>query len=105
MTAVHCASEIRRICAKMFAIRPFIHTENRQAVETYLDTTWKEITTLSYSLASSPLQSDDLKERFQSYVDAEEQRLKEGLEIFKYNIDAIDTLRLITGAGRIEKVS
>ncbi|KAI0767749.1 hypothetical protein C8Q74DRAFT_1318273 [Fomes fomentarius] len=90
MTAAQYTRGICHICAKMFAIRPLIHTANRQAVMKYLDTVWLDITTLTHSLAS--------------YVGAEEQRLREGLETFRYDIDALDTLQLITGPGRIEKI-
>ena len=49
--------------------------------------------------------SDYLEERFRSYVETEEERLRDGLETVKYAIDGMDTLSLITGQGRIEKVS
>ena len=104
MTATVYREKIVEICAKMFAIRPLIHPANRNAVNQYLDTVWKKVATLTSSLVGKT-QTDALKGRFQSYVDAEEQRLREGLETFKYDIDAIDTLSLITGPGRIEKVT
>jgi hypothetical protein len=43
-------------------------------------------------------------ERFKSYLEAEETRLSTSLKAVNYNIDGTDTLTLITGAGRIEKV-
>ena len=45
-----------------------------------------------------------LQERFKSYVEAEEEWLHEGLETVRYDINAMDTLLLVTGPGRIEKV-
>ncbi len=103
MTATYYTEKIVEICANMFAIRPHIHPANRNAVNKYLDTVWKKVTTLTASLVRWSW-SDELKEHFLSYVDAEEQRLREGLENFKFDIDAMDTLTLITGPGRIEKV-
>ena len=103
MTATYYRDKIVEICAKMFSIRPLIHSSNRNAVDKYLQTVWKRVCTLTSSLVSTS-QADTLQARFQSYVDAEEQRLREGLETVRYDIDAIDTLSLITGPGRIEKV-
>ncbi len=103
MTATYYRQKIVEICAKMFAIRPHIHPANRNAVNKYLSNVWKKVATLTDSLVRWSW-SDELKGRFISYVDAEEQRLREGLETFKYDIDAMDTLTLITGPGRIEKV-
>ncbi|KAI0752480.1 hypothetical protein C8Q80DRAFT_1146274 [Daedaleopsis nitida] len=102
MTATSYRSKIDDISAKMFAIRSLIHPANRNAVNTYLNTVWTKIKTLTASMVGYS-QSDELQERFQSYVDSEEQRLREGLETFRYDIDAMDTLVLLTGPGRIEK--
>ena len=104
MTATKYRDMIAMICAKMFAIRPQIHPANRHAVNKYLQTIWKKISTLSNSVIRTT-QPESLQERFKSYVEAEEQRLREGLETAKYDIDATDTLLLVTGPGRIEKVS
>ena len=104
MAATRYRDEIVEICSKMFAIRPQIHSANRVAVDKYLQTVWKRICTLTSSLATT-YQSDTLDERFRSYVDAEEQRLREGLETARYKIDETETLALITGPGRIEEVS
>lgn len=77
---------------------------NSRAVEKYLSTVYKRACTLTSSFACAN-ESDALQARFQSYIDAEEERLRVGLETVRYDIDAIDTLTLITGPGRIEKVS
>ncbi len=42
---------------------------------------------------------------FLPYVQDEEKRLKAQLEAFQYSIDAPDSLLLITGSGRLERVS
>ncbi|KAI0666566.1 hypothetical protein C8Q78DRAFT_1107669 [Trametes maxima] len=102
MTATYYRDKIIEILARMFSMRPLIHPANAQAVEKYLETVYKRACTLTSSFVCTS-QSDALKARFQSYVNAEEQRLREGLETVRYDIDAIDTLALITGPGRIEK--
>ncbi len=43
--------------------------------------------------------------KFLPYVQAEEKRLKVQLEVLQYNIDASDSLLLIMGLGRLERVS
>lgn len=103
MAAMRYRDMIVDICEKMFAIRPRIHLANRNPVNEYLETVWKRISTLTSSFVTT-CQPESLQERFKSYVDAEEQRLREGLETVKYGIDAMDTLLLVTGPGRIEKV-
>ncbi|KAI0633741.1 hypothetical protein C8Q77DRAFT_1157905 [Trametes polyzona] len=102
MTATYYRDKIIEILAKMFSLQSQIHPANAQAVEKYLEAVYKRVCTLTSSLVTVD-ESDALKARFQSYVDAEEQRLREGLETIRYDIDAIDTLTLITGPGRIEK--
>ncbi|KAI0360925.1 hypothetical protein OH77DRAFT_1517315 [Trametes cingulata] len=102
ITATYYRDKITEITAKMFSLEPLIHAANAQASAAYLETVWKRISTLTSSILGN-YQPDALKERFQDYVDAEEQRLREGLETVRYDIDAMDTLTLITGPGRIEK--
>ena len=103
MTTTSYARKIDVLFSKMFAIRPRIRTANRKAVDEYLDTVWRGVCDLTASF-SRIYESDDLQERFQSYVETEEQRLIEKLETIRYDVDAIDTLSLIIGSGRIEKV-
>ena len=104
MTMTKYRDMIDNICAKMFAIRPQVHPKNRHAVDWYLQTVWKKITTLTASFDPT-YQDESLEKRFKSFVEAEEERLREGLELVKYHIDATDTLWLVTGPGCIENVS
>lgn len=104
MTATYYRNKIVDLLGKMFAVQSLIHPANAQAVENYLATVYKSVCTLTSSFVCAN-ESDALEARFQSYVDEEEKRLREGLETVRYDIDAIDTLTLVTGPGRIEKVS
>ncbi len=104
MTATKYRDMIATLCAKMFAVRSQVHPANQHAIDRYLKTVWKNVSTLCNSVVRTD-QAESLQERFKSYVEAEEQRLREGLETIKYDIDAMDTLLLVTGPGRIEKVS
>ncbi|EED77713.1 predicted protein [Postia placenta Mad-698-R] len=78
--------KIHEIFEKMFAIRPHLHEANVLMIDSYLSEIWAK-----------------LLERFQSYIDAEEERLKKNLEAIKYHVDDSTSLALVTGPGRIEK--
>ncbi|KAI0770883.1 hypothetical protein BD413DRAFT_613421 [Trametes elegans] len=102
MTMSRYASEIDHLLEKMFSVKSHILPANRRSVERYLDSVWSPITELTTAFRRVE-RYDTVAERFQSYVDAEETRLREELARMRYDIDAADTLQLITGPGRIEK--
>ncbi|KAI8975832.1 hypothetical protein BD414DRAFT_497057 [Trametes punicea] len=102
MTAMYYREKIIDILTKMLAMRPLILEANREFVRAYLEKIYERVCNLVYSLVGEE-QPESLKARFQSYVDAEEERLRQGLETVKYDIDGMDTLTLIIGPGRIEK--
>lgn len=86
----------------MFALLPHLRQENKKYAYEYLDKVWRPIVTLNAAF-NGGVGPDVLYKTFQSYVDAEEQRLKQSLDMARCNIDAMDTLHLIMGPGRIEK--
>ncbi|KAF8529742.1 hypothetical protein BU17DRAFT_36449, partial [Hysterangium stoloniferum] len=102
MTLADYSSKIWELTGKMFAILPTIRSENLCFVNDYLKQVYKRVTTLQNSVNAS-YRNEVLKARFQSYVDAEEERLKKNLQAIKYDIDELDTIALVTGPGRIEK--
>ncbi|KAI0360921.1 hypothetical protein OH77DRAFT_1418971 [Trametes cingulata] len=93
---------IVEIFAKMFALLPRIRPENKKFAYDYLCSVWQPIVTLTAAF-NGAIAPDIVSQTFRSYVEAEEERLRQSLETVRYNIDALDTLRLITGPGRIEK--
>lgn len=98
------ALQIRELIAKMFAILPKILPANSAAINYYLNCLYVPITTLEASVNECH-DNSGLQARFKTYVDKEEARLKANLEAVNYDIDALDTLVLITGPGRIERVT
>ncbi|KAI0061160.1 hypothetical protein BV25DRAFT_1805982 [Artomyces pyxidatus] len=97
------AQKIASIFAKMEGIRDVILTANRGAAEFYLGEVWSAVHTLTVTIkdeAPGPFQ-----EKFTTYVESEEARLKANLEAVDYIIDGKDTLSLITGGGRPEKTT
>ncbi|KAF8529739.1 hypothetical protein BU17DRAFT_79839 [Hysterangium stoloniferum] len=102
MTLTEYSSKIRELIGKMFAILPNIKSENLSFVNDYLGKVCQRVTTLQASVNFS-YRNEVLQARFQSYVDAEEERLRKNLQEVAYDIDAMNTLVLVTGPGQIEK--
>ncbi|KAI0644514.1 hypothetical protein C8Q79DRAFT_777234 [Trametes meyenii] len=107
MSSLRYTHKIQAIFAEMFAMLPYMRSENHKEAYRYLERVWSKITNASYGLIQAHSEDDDdddkLWARFESYVEAEEKRLDEGLQTVRYYIDALDTVSLITGPGRIEK--
>lgn len=89
--------------SKMFSLLPDIRPANLPAVHDYIESVYRPISTLVVSVNSAPI-DEALHAHFKKYTEAEELRLKRNLEAVKYDIDALDTLSLVTGPGSIEKV-
>jgi hypothetical protein len=96
--------KIRELLAKMFALRLSVLPANRGSVNKYLDSIYHGVTTL-HSALNPCYVNESLQEKFNDYVEVEETRLRGNLEAVSYDIDALNTLFLITGQGRIERVS
>ncbi|KAJ7639351.1 hypothetical protein FB45DRAFT_1024083 [Roridomyces roridus] len=94
--------KIRELLAKMFALRVKVLPINRGSVNQYLDSIHHFVTSL-YSGVNPCYVNDGLQEKFNSYVEAEEARLRGNLEAVSYDIDALNTLYLVVGHGRIER--
>ncbi|KAJ7693840.1 hypothetical protein B0H17DRAFT_981213 [Mycena rosella] len=101
-TMARYAGKIRELLAKMFALRLNVLPQNRHVVNQYLDNIYRGVTTLHSGLNECYI-NEGLQEKFDSYVVAEEARLRGNLEAISYDIDAANTLSLISGAGRIER--
>ena len=97
------ASQIDELLEKMFAVKSSVLPANRRSVERYLNSVWSLITELTTGFRRAEW-TDTLRTKFESYVTEEEARMREKLETVRYDIDAADTLTLIAGPGRIEKV-
>lgn len=82
---------------------PRILGMNRLAVDSYLTETWGPSLTLTGGVEWHG--DPQLLARFQVYLDHEEERLRSNLEHVKYHIDASDTLSLVLGPRKLEKVT
>jgi len=100
---IEYAQKIEDLFAKMEGIRAEVLPPNREGVDYYFIVIWKRVHRLT-DAAPSPLYLSFDPEKFRSYLEAEEIRLSANLKAVNYIIDGTDTLSLITGEGRIEKV-
>ena len=102
---INYANKIEELIAKMEGVRGKVLPPNRRFVDDYFHFVWECVHTLT--VAVTPLQPDSgpSGDKFKSYLEAEEVRLDTNLKAVDYTIDGTDTLTLITGTGRIEKVS
>ena len=96
--------KIKELFGKMFGMLPKILPDNRILTDRYLTCTWKAFYEVIAAVEHRTVPFG-LSTRFASYVEAEEKRLQANLDSIQYNIDGLDALNLVTGPGRIEKVS
>lgn len=97
------AGKIDAILAKMDGISKEILPANRSSVDTYASLVWDSVEALTVTLKDE--YSWINQDKFATYIQSEEDRLKERLKGVDYIIDGKDTLSLIAGVGRPERVS
>ncbi|KAI1785559.1 hypothetical protein LXA43DRAFT_1115141, partial [Ganoderma leucocontextum] len=102
MAMTHYIAEIEQLLDKMFAVKSLVLPANRRFLERYLDSVWSLITELTTGFRRAEW-SNAMRDKFESYVEEEEDRMRRKLETIRYDIDGADTLILVTGPGRIEK--
>jgi cysteine synthase len=88
----------------MEGLRSMVLPPNREAFDRYFENTWLRVHALTAAVLSQQYSEPEDPKRFESYIDAEEARLENNLRAVDYVIDGVDTLPLIAGVGRIEKV-
>ena len=97
---------IRGLFARMFAIRAKILPENRSWVDTYLEKIWLPVIKTCESLRPVKQLPSHVRTKFRSYVQLEERRIAQNLESVDYNLDAMDTVKMVVGTDTtIENVS
>ena len=90
----------------MEGVRADVLPPNREAIDDYFTYVWEPVHTLTTAALSESLQpGSNVPEKFRSYLEAEEARLDASLKAVGYILESADTLKLITGVGRTEKVS
>jgi hypothetical protein len=101
------AIKIEELLAKMEGIRAEVLPPNRKDFDEYFTLGWTFVHTLTAAATELELEffGTSNLDHFSSYLEAEEARLTANLKAVDYVIDGADTITLITGVGRIEKVS
>jgi len=102
MTCTSYCKKIEEIFDAMIRLSDEVLPENRKEVNEYIWYTWMEVTILTSSIKWEE-STEGLRLKFQSHVDAEEERLRKNLDDIKYDIDGYDSVHLISH-GRIETV-
>jgi hypothetical protein len=101
------AHKIDELFAKIAGLRSMVLPPNRAAVDRYITGVWvcvHQLTAAVLSQKSTQKSGPEDSKRFESHLKAEEARLGNNLQAVHYVIDGVDTLPLIAGVGRIEKV-
>jgi hypothetical protein len=78
---------------------------NRGYINSYIDVIWDVVTALTSSIDRYDAAPSWLMEKYKAYNERQEEVLAKRLEEIRYDIDDIDTVRLIVGGDPIEKVS
>lgn len=93
----------------MFEMLDYVLPSNRRGVDEYLFHTsfWRVELLLRSTTPVNPatLLDPDLVRYTEMYTTAEEKRLETNLEEVGYELDTTATVSLVTGEGRIERVS
>ncbi|KIP05842.1 hypothetical protein PHLGIDRAFT_483430 [Phlebiopsis gigantea 11061_1 CR5-6] len=101
-------ARIQLLMARISILFREVHPTNRPLAD-YLARDWASTCYIDYLLAGvheasqDVYDDDELFGKFKGYVLGEEARMKDRLETVLYNIDAINTLDIVTGSGRLEK--
>lgn len=97
-------SKMHTIFGEMFSLLQDIRHENQLSAEAYLMSVWKTVLELAGPPSAQNNRSEYIIDRFASYMESEEIRLKKMLEMINYDIDDVSTVEIIVGPGRVEKV-
>jgi hypothetical protein len=88
----------------MEVIRREVLPSNMGSISQYLEFVWRSVHTLLAPVYQLQPESNE-PGNFELYLEEEEARLGNSLKRVNFIIDGLDTLTLVTGPGRIEKVS
>jgi len=103
MACTSYCKKIGDLLDAMIGLSDKVLPENRKGVNEYIWNAWMEATMFTRSIRFLE-PTDDFRAKFESHVDAEEERLRKNLEDIKYDIDSYDSVHLISGHRRIETV-
>lgn len=88
----------------MFSLLPLIHPRNQTYAREYLSEIWQIVMTLVLSFEGRREYAKVLRDKFGDYIVGEEERIRKNLDQLNYRVDSVETLYIILGPGRLEKV-
>ena len=103
MTCTSYCEKIEEIFDAMIRLADEVLPENRRGLIEYLSFFWRVVTVWVGSVKRGWC-IQELEDKFKSYVIAEEAKLHRDLEHIKYDIDCLNTVRIISGNSRPETV-
>lgn len=103
MTCTSYCEKIEEIFDAIINLADEVLPENRKEVNDYIRYVWNHVTVWVRSIKREK-GTEELREKFESHVTAEEARLHRNLEDIMYDIDSYDTVKLVAGNGRPETV-
>jgi len=103
MTCTSYCKKIEETFDAMTRLSEEILPENRRVVNEYIGYAWMEVGIFTRSIQWEE-GTDELRARFKSHVDAEEERLRKNFEDLKYDVTASESIYLVSGSRRIEAV-
>ena len=104
MTCTSYCEKIEEIFDAMINLADEVLPENRKEVNEYISCVWSRVMIWVGSIKRDK-GTEELRNKFESHVAAEEARLHRNLEDIMYDIDTYDTVKLIAGNGRPEMVT
>lgn len=87
----------------MYGLRSRLLPENHYWADYYLRKVWSSVVEITAGLQTPDL-PDHLEAKFEPYISHEEERIRKNLQDIRFDIDALDTVYVVAGPGRIEKV-
>jgi len=103
MTCTSYCEKIEELFDAIIQIADQVLPENRKEVNEYISYVWNRVTVWVGSIKRET-GTEELRNRFESHVTAEEARLHRNFGDIMYDIDSYDTVKLIAGNGRPEMV-
>ena len=104
MTCTSYCEKIEEIFDAIINLADEVLPENRMEVNEYISFVWRSVTVWVRSIKREK-GTEELRNKFESHVTAEEARLHRNLEDIMYDIDSYDTVKLIAGNRRPETVT
>ena len=90
---------------RMDDAKQYIRNPNMDLVWRYIESVRPVVERMLQSFQCCSPDHLSLLPRFQTHIDAEESRLRQGLETVRYELDELVTIALINGRNGLERVS